>query len=124
MLRDEDVELFDDFEEKATEFREDLMTFCANGADDDLPEDTRPDRAEVIPGCLLKYGDIVEVNAQTVYYLCPGRGLGWFYGMLISDGLAMLGQWEAIHVIDRRPADPEEDPMPILPEITPLEAGE
>lgn len=94
--------------------RDEIITNCQNGADDDLPLSERPTRSEVSPGCLLKFGDEVEVWGTTIIYLCPGRGVGWFYGIYIDGATVPLGQWEPGNVSDRIPADPNETPMPIF----------
>ena len=99
--------------------RDELLLGCANGNDDDLAVEDRPDRAEVSAGCLLKFGDDVELfGAQVVRYILPGRGVGWFYAMFIDDVVFQLtlGQFEAANVTDRIPADPQETPMPIFSE--------
>lgn len=103
----------------ATAKRTELITGANNGDDDDMPVDERPNRAEVSPGCLLKPFDEVEVWGTAILYLCPGRGLGWFYGLTIDSGIIPLGQYEAQYVSDRLPVDPLETPMPIFPEPPP-----
>lgn len=96
--------------------RDELMERANTGGDDDLPPEDRPNRAEVCTGCLLKFSDEVEVYGGTVLYLCPGRGYGWFYGISVDGATVPLGCYPAADVTDRIPADPNETPMPILPE--------
>lgn len=100
--------------------RDELLTNCANGADDALAPEERPSRAEIgpAPGCLLKFGDQVEVDGMVGLYLCPGRGVGYFYAYVIDDvsGRLQLMQFLTGSVTDRIPADPQETPMPIFSE--------
>lgn len=97
--------------------RTELLTACANGADDDLPEEERPSRALVAPLCRLKHGDDVAVADYTARVICPGRGLGWFYAFYFDESAnLMLGQFEAQYVTDRLPADSGETPLPIFEE--------
>jgi hypothetical protein len=100
----------------ATAKRDEIINGANNGADDDLPLEERPNRAEVSPGCLLKPFDELEIYGTPVLYLCPGRGIGWLHGLTIEGSTIPLGQYEATAVTDRIPADPEETPMPIFAE--------
>ena len=100
----------------AAQRRDELLARASNGGDDDLPLEDRPNRAEVAPGCLLKFGDDVSAYGQTYRYLCPGRGIGWAYGLTLEVSGFTLGSFEATAVEDRAPADPNETPMPIFQE--------
>ena len=99
-------------------FRGQILTACANGMDDDLPPEDRPDRAEVVVGSFLKIFDHVRMHDDTeCVVIAPGRGSGYFSGWHVdSDGQNVLGMYAGIDVIDRAPADPNETPMPIFPE--------
>lgn len=98
--------------------RDEILENCANEiTDTDLDPADKPTRAEVSPGCLLKFADEVEIEGQTILYLCPGRGVGWFYGLTIEAGTIPLGSYEASRVSDRLPADANETPMPIFSEL-------
>jgi hypothetical protein len=98
----------------ATAKRDEIVTNANNGADDDLPEAERPNRTEVVPGCILKFSDELDIYGQTVLYLCPGRGLGWLYALTVDGATIPLGSYDVTSVTDRLPADPEEEPMPII----------
>jgi hypothetical protein len=102
--------------------RAELLENCARGGDDDLLEDERPDRTETSPGCLLKPYDDVIVDETPCRYILPGRGQHWMYVVFFSYGSVNLAQYEDTQVTDRAPVDPEETPMPILPEVTEGEA--
>ena len=104
----------------AQQKRDSLLSDCANGlTDTDLADEEKPTRSEVgpEPGCLLKFGDDVEVDGVVARYLCPGRGTGYFYGYYFDDmGRLTLGSFHTLSVTDRIPADPEETAMPIFPQ--------
>lgn len=93
-----------------------LLAACANGADNDLAPEDRPDRADRSDLGALKDGDDVIASGTPVRVICPGRGRGWFYSMIIEEQGFTIGQHEAQYVTDRAPADPNETPMPIFPE--------
>lgn len=97
----------------ATTKRDELVDF-ADTTDADLPPEDRPNRSEVSTGCLLKFGDEVEIYGVTILYLCPGRGYGWIYGISIDGATVPLGCYPATDITDRIPADPNETPMPIF----------
>jgi len=94
--------------------RTEILTNCANGADNDLAAEDRPDRELIAPRCRLKSNDHVLCNYELLRVVCPGRGVGWFYALRIDAGMFELGQHEAQYVEDRAPADPQEEPLPIF----------
>lgn len=108
----------------ATAKRDEIIDGANNGQDDDLPPEERPNRAEVSPGCLLKFGDELEIYGSTVLYLCPGRGIGWLHAISLEGATIPLGQYEATTVTDRIPMDPAEPPMPIFAEPAPEQPPE
>ncbi len=109
--------ILDQFRAYAAAQRDEYIRNAQNGADDDLPPEERPTREFVAPGCKLKHGDEVEVSGyMTALVTCPGRGVGWFYGVTFDTGMVICGSWEAQNVTDRIPADSNETPMPIFSE--------
>ena len=100
--------------------KRDELVNNADTTDDDLPPEDRPNRPTgVATGCLLKFGDEVEVYGTTYLVLCPGRGYGWFYAITIDGATVPLSCMPATDVTDRIPADPNETPMPIFEEPSP-----
>lgn len=106
--------------EYAASKRTQILTNSANGVDDDLPEDQRPTRDEVSPGCLLDPLDEIELySGITAIYLCPGRGVGWLYAITLDSGVLPVEQYEVQYVTDRIPVNEGEEPMPIFPPEAP-----
>ncbi len=99
--------------------RDELIDGANNGQDSDLPPEDRPNRSEIQAGCLLKFGDEVEVYGTTYLVLCPGRGYGWFYCLSIDGATVPLSCLPTKDVAGRIPADPNETPMPIFEEPPP-----
>ncbi len=87
-----------------------------NGADDDLQPEERPNRAELMPNCLIKFSDELEIYGATVMYICPGRGATTMYGLTFDGTMFTVGGFEVTAVTDRIPADPNETAMPIFEE--------
>lgn len=99
-----------------------LSTIAAYHRDQLIASDTetdpalRHDRAEISPGCRVKHGDDVLVSGTVARVVCPAHTDGWFYCIYIDGMLITLGQFEALQITDRAPADPEEEPLPIFAE--------
>lgn len=88
--------------------------------DDDLPPEERRDRADVLPGSVLKRDDdviIAEVIPMRV--IGPARGgnviFGYYPDWFGDDAIGFEITPTTI-ITDRAPFDTEEDPMPIFPE--------
>jgi hypothetical protein len=90
-----------------------VMTDCANGVYDDLTAEPRPDRVDRTDIGVLKDDDDVTVfGYQLARVVCAGPDVGWFYALYV-DGVTsnpLLGQFKALDLTDRAPADPNEAP--------------
>ena len=89
------------------------------GLDNDLPEEQRRSRPEVLPGSFVKRDDdILLFDCIPLHVVGPGRGLDGvlaYYPPWFGDDCVQFAIGPN-DITDRAPADGEEDPMPAWPE--------